>query len=191
MAGWFVKKSPLDGEVVSASCSTRSAGPVRLAARYSPDAPRLRRQQVAANKVEIRQREETEGARQVLGEATVAYLGEAPEALHDVKRVLAGGFRIPVAATNAPEVPRPGNGTGHRLTVAGGGPRHRHAARGRAEVGRSGCARPSATVRLSQRETLNSRTVAHSRTRSQQGKTGMAFKRSGVRLSSAPLFSRV
>ena len=58
---------------------------------------------------------------------------------------------------------------------------------GRAEVGRSGCARRSATVRPSQREALDSRTVAHSRGRSQQGETGMAFKRSGVRLSSAPL----
>src|SRR5262249_10083932 len=59
---------------------------------------------------------------------------------------------------------------------------------GRAEVGRSGCARRSATVRQSQPETLDSRTVAHDRGRSQQGETGMAFKRSWVRLPSAPLF---
>ena len=47
---------------------------------------------------------------------------------------------------------------------------------GRAEVGRSGCARRSATVRPSQQEALDSRTVAHGRGRSQQGETGMAFK---------------
>jgi hypothetical protein len=77
------------------------------------------------------------------------------------------------------------NRTGHRVAWERRG-RH-HAGEGRAEVGRSGCARRSATVRQSQPETLDSRTVAHSRTRSQQGETGMAFKRSGVRLSSAPL----
>ena len=58
---------------------------------------------------------------------------------------------------------------------------------GRAEVGPSGCARRSATVRQFQRETLDSRTVAHSRACSRQGPTGMAFKRSWVRLPSAPL----
>src|SRR5262245_47361075 len=52
-------------------------------ARDLENAPRLR-QQLAADEVEIRQREETEGARQVLGEAAIADLGEAPQPLHDV-----------------------------------------------------------------------------------------------------------
>src|SRR5262249_4195829 len=84
-----MKKSPVNRELASPSRPARSMGPVRLFARDSQDAPRLGRQQLAADQVEIRQREETEGARQVLGEAAVADLAEAPQALHDVERVLA------------------------------------------------------------------------------------------------------
>jgi len=72
-----MKKSPVSGELASPSPPARSAGPVRLSAWDSQDTPRLRQQQLAADLIEVRQREETEGARQVLGEAAVADLGEA------------------------------------------------------------------------------------------------------------------
>jgi len=83
-----MKKSPVSGELASPSPPARSAGPVRLSAWDSQDTPRLRQQQLAADLIEVRQREETEGARQVLGEAAVADLGEAPQTLDDMERVL-------------------------------------------------------------------------------------------------------
>ena len=55
------------------------------------DAPRLWRQQLAADQVEVRQREQAEGARQVLRHAPVAYLGEAPQPLDHMERMLAAG----------------------------------------------------------------------------------------------------
>src|SRR5262245_15087204 len=83
-----MKKRPVNRQLASSSRPARCAGPVPLSARDSENAPRLRRQQLAADQVEIRQREETEGARQVLGEASIADLGEAPQPLHDVEWVL-------------------------------------------------------------------------------------------------------
>src|SRR5262245_16323303 len=67
-----MKKRPVNRQLASSSRPARCAGPVPLSARDSENAPRLRRQQLAADQVEIRQREETEGARQVLGEAAIA-----------------------------------------------------------------------------------------------------------------------
>jgi hypothetical protein len=99
----------------------------------------------------------------------------------------------PVALARHPAA----SSSGQTVTPSGAeGPRRRGCGmasrrEGRAEVGRSGCPRRAATVRQSQAETLDSRTVAHSRGRSQQGETGMAFKRSGVRLSSAHFSSLV
>src|SRR5262245_12342391 len=83
-----MKKSPVKRELAFPSRPARVAGPVRWCSRRSQDAPRLRRQQLATDQVEVRQREETEGARQVLGEAAIADLGEAPQPLHDVEWVL-------------------------------------------------------------------------------------------------------
>src|SRR5262249_20346440 len=84
-------KSPVNSELGSPSRSASSAGSVRRSARDSQDAPRLRRPQLAADQVEIGQREETKGARQVLGEAAIADLAEAPQALDDMEHVLAAG----------------------------------------------------------------------------------------------------
>jgi hypothetical protein len=58
-----------------------TAGPGFSALRDSQDAPRLWRQQLAADHVQVRQREQAEGPRQILGEAAVADLGEAPQPL--------------------------------------------------------------------------------------------------------------
>src|SRR5262249_43215980 len=113
------------------------------------------------------------------------------------RRPAAGGRERPVGALGATgplasvQCPvgavvegRPGRG---RATSLATGQVTPNGATGRGEVGRSGCARRSATVRQFQPETLDSRTVAHDRGHSQQGETGMAFKRSWVRFPSAPL----
>src|SRR5215469_15734089 len=76
-----MKKSPVNRELASPSQPARSAGSVQLSPRDSQDAPRLRRQQLAADQGEVRQREEAAGARQVLGDTAVPHLGEAPQRL--------------------------------------------------------------------------------------------------------------
>src|SRR5258705_11455765 len=73
----------------SSSRSASPAGPGSLGSRYSPDAPCRWRQQLAADEVEIGEREQAEGARQVLGDAAIADLGKPPQPLHHVERVLA------------------------------------------------------------------------------------------------------
>src|SRR4030095_16679875 len=78
-------------EPTSSSPPVRPASPCLFDRRGSRDAPRLWWQELAADQVEGGQREEAEGARQVLGEAAIADLGEAPQALHPVERVLAAG----------------------------------------------------------------------------------------------------
>src|SRR5215472_10025415 len=88
MLSWITKKSPVKRELASPTHPARAAGSVRPCSRDSQDAPRLRRQQLAADQVEVRQREEAEGARQILGETPVAHLGEAPQALDHVERML-------------------------------------------------------------------------------------------------------
>src|SRR5262245_26857263 len=82
-------KSSVNQELASPSRPARVAGSVRLSAWDSQDVPRLRRQQLAADQVEVRQCEEAQGARQILGDPAVAHLGEAPQPLHHVERVLA------------------------------------------------------------------------------------------------------
>src|SRR5262245_4447365 len=84
-----MKKSAVNRELASPSPPAGSAGLGRLSSRDSQDTPRRPRQQLAADQVEVRQREEAEGARQVLSEAAVAHFGEAPQPLHDMERVLA------------------------------------------------------------------------------------------------------
>jgi hypothetical protein len=61
-----MKKTSVNRESATPLRLTSSAGPVSLSAQDSQDAPRLRRQQLAADQVEVRQREEAEGPRQVL-----------------------------------------------------------------------------------------------------------------------------
>src|SRR5882672_1306129 len=75
----------------SSSRSVSPAGPGSLGSRYSQDAPRRWRQQLAADEVEIGEREQAEGARQVLGDAAIADLGKPPQPLHHVEGVLAAG----------------------------------------------------------------------------------------------------
>src|SRR4029453_18623926 len=61
--------------------SSRPATPgegVRGGPRPLRDAPRRWRHQLAADQVEVGQREEAEGPRQILGHAAVAHLREAP-----------------------------------------------------------------------------------------------------------------
>src|SRR5215469_9926201 len=89
MVRWVMKKSPVKRTLASPSCPARAAASLRLSSRDSQDVPRLRRQQLAADEVEVRQGEKAEGARQILGDPAVAHLGEAPQPLHHVERVLA------------------------------------------------------------------------------------------------------
>src|SRR4029450_11284878 len=78
-------------ESSSSSQPARPTAPLPFDLRDSQDAPRLWWQQLAAHQVEVGQREEAEGARQVLGDAAIPDLGESPQALHHVERVLAAG----------------------------------------------------------------------------------------------------
>src|SRR5262249_30598094 len=84
-----MKKTALNRESAAPSRPPSAAGPVLRSTQDSQDAPRRWRQQLAADQVEVCQRKETEGARQVLGDPAVAHLGEAPQALDHVERVLA------------------------------------------------------------------------------------------------------
>ena len=79
------------GGSVSPSRPASGAAPWQIGPRHSQDAPHLRREQLAADAVEVRQREEAEGPREVLGEAAIPDLGKSPQALHDVERMLATG----------------------------------------------------------------------------------------------------
>src|SRR5215470_3520892 len=83
-----MKKTSVNRESAAPSRPASSAGPVPLSTQDSQDTPRLRRQQLAADQVEVRQREEAESARQVLSGPAVTHLGEAPQALDHVERVL-------------------------------------------------------------------------------------------------------
>jgi len=78
-------------EPTGSSPPARLVMPGRFDRRDSPGAPRLRWQQLAADQVEVCQREEAEGARPVLGDAAIPDLREAPQTLHHVERVLAAG----------------------------------------------------------------------------------------------------
>src|SRR6516225_7884689 len=109
-----MEKSAVSRELASPWRPARCAGPVRLSAWDSQDTPRLRRQQLAADLIEVRQREETEGARQVLGDPAVADLGEAPQTLDDMERVLTA---CPGARPRPIDHPPAG---GQRLVRAGG-----------------------------------------------------------------------
>src|SRR6516165_1645143 len=84
-----MKKSPVNREWACPSRPARFAGPVRWCSRRSQDAPHLRRQQLATDQVEVRQGKQAEGPRQILGEAAIPDLGEAPQALDHVEGVLA------------------------------------------------------------------------------------------------------
>src|SRR5262244_1212509 len=84
-------KTSVNQESATPSRPASSVRPVPLSTQDSQDAPRLRRQQLAADQVEVRQREEAEGPRQVLGDPAVAHLGEPPQALDHVEWVLAAG----------------------------------------------------------------------------------------------------
>src|SRR6516164_2389244 len=64
---------------------------LRLSRSGSRGAPRPYRQQLTAQLVEIGQSKHGLRPRQVLGQATVAYFGEAPQLLDDPKRMLAAG----------------------------------------------------------------------------------------------------
>src|SRR5262249_60725988 len=89
MVGGVMKKTAVNRESATPARHANSAGPVPRSPQDSRDAPRLWRQQLAADQVEVCQRKQTEGARQVLGDPAVAHLGEAPQALDHVERVLA------------------------------------------------------------------------------------------------------
>jgi hypothetical protein len=73
----------------------KAGAPAGAAARWtvgrwaSRDVPRLWRQQLAAHQVGVGPREQAEGARQVLGDAAIPDLGNPPQLLHHVERVLA------------------------------------------------------------------------------------------------------
>src|SRR5262249_45676970 len=110
-----MKRTSVNRESATSSPPASSAGPVPLCTQDSQDAPRLRRQQLAADLEEVAQREEPQAPRQVLGEAAVADLGEAPQPLDDMEWVL---------ATRPGPRPRPidrAPACGQRL-VRGGGP---------------------------------------------------------------------
>ncbi len=83
--GLSMRESP------SSSRPARPTAPLPFNLRDSQDAPRLRWQQLAADRVEVRQREQAEGARQVLRDAAVADLGESPQPLDHMEWVLAAG----------------------------------------------------------------------------------------------------
>ena len=78
-------------ESASSSRPASRVGSKPVGVRGSQGAPRCWRQQLAADQVEVGQREEAEGARQVLGNAAIPDLGKPPQPLDDVERVLAAG----------------------------------------------------------------------------------------------------
>src|ERR1043166_923704 len=84
----FMEVSPRRAAFASSPPPGRGRGRAPVLRLVSQDAPRLRREQVTADEIQVRQGEERPGSSEILGEAAIADLREAPEALHDVEGVL-------------------------------------------------------------------------------------------------------
>src|SRR5713226_4480573 len=74
-------------------CLGSAVNRLRILCRRSQDIPRVCGKQLAADDVEVSQREHDEGAGEVLGQAAIADRGEAPQPLHHVEGMFPAGAR--------------------------------------------------------------------------------------------------